>query len=178
MEERQAFCILEPSVKPLRLMTASNLPPLLPEPTSPMQDLLRHLPQQPPFRFFDEVLQLSETHIEGAYTFRPDEYFYAGHFPQHPVTPGVILIECMAQVALLGLGIHLMLREGAQQLPPIAFSSSEVAFLRPVYPGERVQVRGEKVYYRLRKLKVQARMTNAAGATVAKGTLAGMIVPA
>lgn len=137
--------------------------------------MLEHLPQQPPFRFFDEVIYADAERVWGAYTFQADEYFYAGHFPGQPVTPGVILIECMAQIGLLGLGIQQMLSQGAGYLPPFAFSSSEVEFLQPVYPGERVEVEGEKVYFRLGKLKVKVRMWNAEGDLVAKGTLAGLM---
>lgn len=136
---------------------------------------LTHLPQQAPFRFFDEVISVDSNNIRGAYTFKEDEYFYQGHFPGHPVTPGVILIECMAQIGLLGLGIQQMLEKGGDELPPFAFTSSEVDFLKPVYPGERVEVVAEKVYFRLGKLKVKARMYNAVGEEVAKGTLSGMM---
>ncbi len=138
-------------------------------------DILSFLPQQAPFRFFDEVIEVEEEKIIGAYTFRKDEYFYAGHFPSQAITPGVILIECMAQIGLLGLGIYHMIQAGGNELPPFAFSSSEVDFLNPVYPGERVRVSAEKVYFRLGKLKVKAQMVKADGDIAAQGQLAGIM---
>ena len=61
---------------------------------SPRQ-ILELLPQQHPFRFVDEILEVDEQRISGRYTFRHDEFFYSGHFPGRPITPGVILLESM-----------------------------------------------------------------------------------
>jgi len=137
-------------------------------------EILDHIPQQAPFRFVDQILAVDEQRIEGSYRWPEGSDFYRGHFPQQPVTPGVLLIECMAQIGLVGLGVYL-LGQQAKQVQGIAFSSSEVDFLQPVYPGETVRVEAEKVYFRLRKLKVAAQMYNQAGEVVAKGTLAGML---
>ena len=59
------------------------------------------LPQQEPFRFVDEILEMDDDHIVARYTFRPDADFYRGHFPGNPITPGVLLIEAMAQLPQL-----------------------------------------------------------------------------
>ncbi|MDQ3230519.1 MAG: hypothetical protein M3Q07_01770, partial [Pseudobdellovibrionaceae bacterium] len=76
---------------------------------SPYQDLpldekfsriLALVPQQKPFRFVDRIIEVDEQRIVGQYQFREDEWFYRGHFPGNPVTPGVILVECMAQIGL------------------------------------------------------------------------------
>jgi 3-hydroxyacyl-[acyl-carrier-protein] dehydratase len=61
------------------------------QPLTPAQ-LLDLLPQQRPFRFVDEIVEVDEQRIVGRYTFREDEWFYAGHFPGRPITPGVILL--------------------------------------------------------------------------------------
>ncbi len=55
------------------------------------------LPQQPPFLFVDEYLELDEKHCLAKYTFKEGEWFFKGHFPGNPIVPGVILIEAMAQ---------------------------------------------------------------------------------
>ena len=71
------------------------------------KQVLDLIPQQDPFRFIDEILELDDDHIVGVYRFRPDADFYRGHFPGNPVTPGVILIESLAQVGIVALGIYL-----------------------------------------------------------------------
>ena len=70
-------------------------------------EVLQAIPQQPPFRFIERIMELDSEHIVGGYTFKPDEFFYRGHFPGDPVTPGVILTEAMAQTGVVALGLYL-----------------------------------------------------------------------
>ncbi len=63
-----------------------------------IREILALVPQQEPFRFIDEIVSIDEEKIVGAYRFREDAFFYRGHFPGNPITPGVILIETMAQI--------------------------------------------------------------------------------
>ena len=74
-------------------------------------EVLARLPQRPPFRFVDEILELDEEHVVAAYRWREDADFYRGHFPGNPVTPGVLLIESMAQASVVALGIYLLEKE-------------------------------------------------------------------
>ena len=60
-------------------------------------EVLELLPQREPFRFVDEFIVVDEEHIKARYRFRPEADFYRGHFPGNPVTPGVILLEAIAQ---------------------------------------------------------------------------------
>jgi 3-hydroxyacyl-[acyl-carrier-protein] dehydratase len=68
------------------------------------QQILAALPYSKPFLFVDELVSLSPNQAVGHYTYRPDEFFYAGHFVGKPVTPGVILLETMAQIGGVALG--------------------------------------------------------------------------
>ena len=141
------------------------------------EQILELLPQQVPFRFVDEILAVSEESIKGSYTFKEDEFFYQGHFPEFPITPGVILTECMAQIALVCHGIYFLLQqnnEGVQQYKQF-FTSNEINFLKPVYPREKVSVIGKKEYFRHGKFKSSAVMQNQAGEIVCKGILSGMV---
>ncbi len=72
-----------------------------------LKTIVELLPYDHPFLFVDELTAINENGSEGHYTFREDEYFYRGHFKDRPVTPGVILTECMAQIGLVCLGIYL-----------------------------------------------------------------------
>ena len=74
-----------------------------------IKTILMAVPQQAPFRFIDDILEVDERRITGGYRFREDEYFYRGHFPGRPVTPGVILIEAMAQTGVVAFGLYLSL---------------------------------------------------------------------
>ena len=59
------------------------------------------LPHREPMLFIDEVLESSDTHIVALRTLRPDEPFFAGHFPNDPIFPGVLQVEALAQAGAL-----------------------------------------------------------------------------
>lgn len=140
-------------------------------------EVLALVPQQHPFRFIDEIVEMSEDRIEGRYTFRTDESFYAGHFPGMPLTPGVILLETMAQTGVVALGIYIKALEvGPEELPRwrSIFTDAEVEFLGRVLPGEQVICRGEKIFWRRNKLRSKVEMTKPDGSVVAACTLSGL----
>ena len=145
-----------------------------------MARVLAAVPQQEPFRFIDEILELDADHIVGAYRFREDESFYRGHFPGHPITPGVILVEAMAQTGVVAFGLYLVMEQGREEElrkgnMTTLFTVIEVMeFAGMVSPGERVIIRGEKVYFRKGNLKAKVSMERENGEPVASGVLAGM----
>jgi len=140
-------------------------------------DILQMVPQQTPFRFIDEIIELSDEGIVASYTFKSDETFYAGHFPGNPITPGVILLEAMAQTGVVAYGIYLASREMQRsEIEKIltVFTEAEVEFSGLVRPGDRVIIRAKKKYFRRLKLKVEAEMTLENGNVVCTGSIAGM----
>jgi len=136
-------------------------------------EIISKLPYQDPFLFVDELQHLTENEIIGHYTFNKDADFYKGHFKDYPVTPGVILTECCAQIGLVCLGIYLLNKE-QQEPSQIGFTSAEMEFLKPVYPGEKVRVVSEKVYFRFQKLKCKVKMYNQEEELICRGVLSGM----
>jgi len=140
------------------------------------------VPQRPPFRFIEEILELDEEHIVGAYRFSGDEYFYRGHFPGMPITPGVILIETMAQTGVVAFGLFLSLIRGRGMgeigdLLTLFTLAENVEFTGVVRPGERVVIAGRKIYFRGNQLKSAISMARPNGEEVCSGVLAGKGVP-
>ena len=144
------------------------------------QEVLELVPQQAPFRFIDEIISIDEEQIVGAYRFREDEFFYRGHFPGRPITPGVILIETMAQIGVVAFGMYLLacqknIRPSQLNGPLSLFSLADgIEFKGIVKPGERVIVKGKKIYMRKGALKVDINMERENGEVVCVGQLAGM----
>ena len=134
------------------------------------------LPYQEPFLFVDELTSISSDGIKGYYSFKKDAYFYEGHFKGNPITPGVILTECMAQIGVVCLGIYIMKDEVSENShPQIALTSSQVDFFLPVLPGEKVTVISEKEVFRFNKLKCKVKLYNEKEELVCRGKISGMI---
>ncbi|MCK5379287.1 MAG: beta-hydroxyacyl-ACP dehydratase, partial [Acidobacteria bacterium] len=140
------------------------------------ETILEHLPQQEPFRFVDRILEVDDDHIVATYRFRPEHDFYRGHFPGNPVTPGVILIESMAQVGVVAMGIYLLSREAPEKVGKVVTMFTDVAmdFTGVVRPGDEVTITGHKQFFRRLKLRSKVEMKLADGTTVASGTVSGM----
>jgi len=144
-------------------------------------EVLDLLPQQEPFRFVDEIQEVSGDHISAHYTFPPDASYYEGHFPGNPITPGVLLLECLAQVGVVALGIYLVALEGGRGAVEgrlALFADAHVDFSGVVKPGQRVNVSARKLFLRRGKLRSEAEMHLDDGSLVCSGTISGMVVPA
>ncbi len=138
------------------------------------KSIISQLPYSQPFLFVDELLQIDENGATGTYSFPEDSFFYKGHFKDYPVTPGVILTECMAQIGLVCLGIFLISAEENKKTK-IGLSSTEMDFYKPVFPGETVKVISTKIYFRFNKLKCKVEMFDAQENLICRGTIAGML---
>ncbi|ARV09771.1 hydroxymyristoyl-ACP dehydratase [Winogradskyella sp. PC-19] len=138
-------------------------------------EIISFLPYQKPFLFVDGIDNISEEGVTGNYTFKKGESFYEGHFKNNPITPGVILTECMAQIGLVCLGIYLLKDELKGENPQIALTSHQMDFYLPVLPEEKVTVVSEKEVFRFNKLKCKVKMLNRKGELVARGTISGML---
>jgi len=97
-------------------------------------DLDLYLRQTSPFRFVDEVRFSEEDGvIESSRLYVGDEGFFAGHFPDEPIVPGVILVESMAQSCRAWLNKRL-----GRKAKGFIASIERAKFLKPVVPGDRV----------------------------------------
>ncbi|MFT4831791.1 MAG: 3-hydroxyacyl-[acyl-carrier-protein] dehydratase [Psychroserpens sp.] len=136
--------------------------------------ILDQLPYGPEFRFVDQLHHIDDDGATGEFTFLEGLYFYKGHFKERPVTPGVILTECCAQIGLVCLGLYLLNKSSTSTIK-IGLSSSEMEFYLPVFPNEKVVVTSKKIYFRFNKLKCEVRMHNSKGELICKGVIAGML---
>lgn len=104
--------------------------------------VLETIPHRPPFLFVDEVVEVAERRVRARRTFRADEQFFQGHYPDRPIVPGVLLCEAIFQTGALLVGLILM-PEGAPGKLPVLTRVREAKFRRAVSPGETVDLEVE-----------------------------------
>jgi len=139
------------------------------------KNIINLLPYSKPFLFVDDLQRIDENGAAGTFTFDADLDFYKGHFKDSPVTPGVILTETMAQIGLVCLGLYLVGNAEDNSVGHVMLTSTAIDFMKPVFPGEKVTVTSEKVYFRMKRLHCTVSMQNEKGEVVCKGTLSGMV---
>ncbi|HLV25324.1 MAG TPA: 3-hydroxyacyl-ACP dehydratase FabZ [Gemmatimonadales bacterium] len=101
-----------------------------------IEDILRSLPHRYPFLLVDRILEVeANKRIVGLKNVTINEPFFQGHFPSHPIMPGVLIIEAMAQVG----GMMLMGGLADPDSKVVYFMSLDnVKFRRPVKPGDQL----------------------------------------
>jgi UDP-3-O-[3-hydroxymyristoyl] N-acetylglucosamine deacetylase/3-hydroxyacyl-[acyl-carrier-protein] dehydratase len=116
-----------------------------------IQAVMKLLPHRYPFLMVDRVAKLEGNHIIGVKNVTMNEAYFQGHFPGHPIMPGVLQLEAMAQVA----GIVML--KSAENAGKIAYfmSAEDVKWRKPVYPGSvlTIDVELTKMRGRLGKAK-------------------------
>lgn len=140
------------------------------------REVFDRIPQRPPFLFVDEVLEVDGDRAVTRYTYRPDEYFYRGHFPGFPVTPGVVLLETMCQAAFAIATYLLALEDATAEQPMLVMmlTESQVELSHVVRPGDAVRVTATKIYWRRRKLKADVQLHLEGGELAASAAVAGV----
>jgi 3-hydroxyacyl-[acyl-carrier-protein] dehydratase len=100
------------------------------------------IPHREPFLLIDEIVSRDETKIHCRKTFSGEEYFFRGHYPQYPLTPGVLLCEAGLQA-----GAVLLAKQAgaAADKVPVATRIDGVKFKRMVRPGDVIDVEVELV---------------------------------
>ncbi|HLX36258.1 MAG TPA: 3-hydroxyacyl-ACP dehydratase FabZ [Candidatus Binataceae bacterium] len=104
------------------------------------QDLdrfLRLLPHRYPFLMVDRVLELGAGKARTIKNVSHNEPFFVGHFPGHPVMPGVLIVEALAQSAAI---LALFELKAESQRMFVLTGVEKARFRRPVHPGDRLEM--------------------------------------
>ena len=99
------------------------------------EEIMTILPHRDNMLLLDDVERKDGIAV-GHYTVRSDEFFLKGHFPDHPIVPGVILCEILAQSACV-----LMQDAMSEGTLPVYTGLNHVKFRSPVKPGDTVETR-------------------------------------
>jgi 3-hydroxyacyl-[acyl-carrier-protein] dehydratase len=139
-----------------------------------IQQIMRDIPHRFPFLMLDRVVDLVPNQSAiGIKNVSVNEPFFAGHFPNHPVMPGVLIIESMAQTAAV-LVVETLGPEAAGKV--VYFMSIEGAkFRRPVMPGDQLRIHVTKERNRGSVWKFNG-IARVDGISVAEATYAAMIM--
>ncbi len=105
-----------------------------------LEAILAAIPHRPPFLLIDEIVEQGDSLIVCRKKFTGDESWYRGHYPDYPITPGVILCEAAMQAGAVLLAQHV---QGGGGKVPVATRANNVQFRRQVLPGETVEIEVE-----------------------------------
>jgi UDP-3-O-[3-hydroxymyristoyl] N-acetylglucosamine deacetylase/3-hydroxyacyl-[acyl-carrier-protein] dehydratase len=101
-----------------------------------IEEIMKVLPHRYPFLLVDRILERTSDRVVGIKNVSINEPFFAGHFPGHPIMPGVLVIEAMAQTG----GVLLMGAIPDPQSKVVYFTTlNNVKFRRPVKPGDQLR---------------------------------------
>lgn len=125
-------------------------------------EIQARIPHRYPMLLIDRVFDLvPEASGKGVKCVSYDEPFFVGHFPGQPIMPGVLIVECMAQLA--GIVLNGSAAGATGDTPsrrPALLAAANVKFRHPVSPGDRleVEVAVRKRFGRLVRLEAWARV--------------------
>ena len=135
-----------------------------------IEEVMRHLPHRFPFLLIDRVLAC-EPHkqIIALKNVTMNEEFFIGHFPNHPVMPGVLVIEALAQSAAI-LAFRSLDRKPDDKSVVYFVGIDHARFKRPVFPGDQLRLRSDLLIVKrgIWKFKCEAKVDDV---TVAEAEL-------
>jgi UDP-3-O-[3-hydroxymyristoyl] N-acetylglucosamine deacetylase/3-hydroxyacyl-[acyl-carrier-protein] dehydratase len=138
-----------------------------------IQGVMKLLPHRYPFLMVDRVAKIEGNHIVGIKNVTINESYFQGHFPGHPVMPGVLQLEAIAQVA----GIVML--KTAENAGKIAYfmSAEDVKWRKPVHPGDVLVIDVELTKMRGKIGKAKG-MCKVRGEVVSEAAVTFMLVEA
>ena len=116
------------------------------------------IPHREPFLLIDEIVEQSDARIVCRKTFTGDEFWYRGHYPDFPITPGVILCEAAMQAGAVLLS---ELIADSPDSVPVATRANNVQFKQMVRPGDTIELEVELTERLANAFFMKARVTTA-----------------
>ena len=140
--------IVEQINKPIRAQQTFTPPPSAKEASAPLPDaegamdfeaVMKLLPHRYPFIMVDRILSMVGTKVVGLKNVSANEPYFQGHFPGHPIMPGVLQLEAMAQVG------GLLMMKHAESVRQLAYfmAADSVKWRKPVLPGDTLIIEVE-----------------------------------
>lgn len=112
---------------------------------SALDDVKALIPHRPPFLFVDEIVSETADGLVAKRTWRAEEDFYRGHYPNAPITPGVLLCEAVFQTGALFMARQAQASGAAPGSGvPLLSKIADVRFRTPIYPGDTVLIEVKK----------------------------------
>ncbi|NOZ39605.1 MAG: beta-hydroxyacyl-ACP dehydratase [Planctomycetes bacterium] len=121
------------------------------------------IPHRPPFLLIDEIVEQTADRIVCRKRFTGDEFWYQGHYPDYPLTPGVLLCEAAMQAGavLLSKIIAQASEERTAEGVPVATRMNNVQFRAMVHPGEEIMLEVELIERLASAFFMKAKVVNA-----------------
>jgi 3-hydroxyacyl-[acyl-carrier-protein] dehydratase len=138
-----------------------------------VDEIMQMIPHRYPFLLIDRVKEIIlDSSAVGIKNVSINEHFFQGHFPDHPIMPGVLLIEAMAQTS----AVLVIKTTGKVSGKVVYFMTVDKArFRKPVRPGDQVQLSVEKIRSRGNVWKFRGKAI-VDGQLMAEATYSAMIV--
>jgi len=109
-----------------------------------INEIKKYLPHRYPFLLVDKIIDIEEKKITGIKNVTVNEPFFEGHFPEHPVMPGVLIIEALAQTC----GVLALKREENRGKLAYFAAIQNAKFRKPVFPGDTLKLEIEVIKHR------------------------------
>ena len=167
--------------KPLRAAQTFAPPPPKINPPTPLvaengamdvEAIMKLLPHRPPILMVDRVLKIEPGKIVGVKNVAMNEPFFQGHFPGHPIMPGVLQLEAIAQVA----GLLMMKHAETGRQMAYFMAADNVKWRKPVVPGDTLIIEADLVKARGKICKAKG-VCKVNGEVVSEADVTFMLLP-
>jgi UDP-3-O-[3-hydroxymyristoyl] N-acetylglucosamine deacetylase/3-hydroxyacyl-[acyl-carrier-protein] dehydratase len=136
-----------------------------------IEEIMKILPHRYPFLLVDRIIEMEEKRVVAIKNVTINEPFFQGHFPGHPIMPGVLIVEAMAQAG----GVLLMGTVDDPESKVVYFMSIDnIKFRKPVRPGDQLRFEVDIIQLRGKVCRIAA-VAKVDGAVVCEAEMAAMV---